>query len=133
MTYSAKELAEISRIEARLETSNVKGAYLALIDWAETRKGLFLLPISRGAFSAIHMATRQDARPYADCEFAFKAAKTHLRWWFRKPCFASGLWGSDVVLAMFPDAGVLKSGEIAMDLHDRAEVEKLCNFLASKI
>jgi len=101
--------------------------------WAEDRKGIFLFPISRGAFSAIHLATHANARPYADCEFAFKGAKSHLRWWFRKPCFDVGLWGSDAGLADFSEAEILKSGEIAVNLVDRVSVERLCRFLETRL
>jgi len=103
------------------------------MDWAEGRKSIFLFPISQGAFSAIHLATQPGARPYADCAFGFKGAKAHLRWWFRKPCFDAALCGSDAVLSEFADAQILKSGEIAMNLTDRACVGRLCRFLETRL
>ncbi|WP_147320295.1 hypothetical protein [Rhodobacteraceae bacterium W635] len=133
MSYSEQQLAQLARLEARLETSRAKAAYRALMDWSESRKRLFLFPISRGAFSAVHLSTRPNARAYADCEFAFKGAKAHLRWWFRKPFFDFGLWGSDVVVAEFSEAETLKSGEIAMNLVDRTDVDRLCRFLETKL
>ena len=133
MRYSEQQLAELSRLEARLETSDVKIAYRALMDWAEGRKGLFPFPISRGRFSAVHLATQPNARAYADCEFGFKGAKAHLRWWFPKPCFDVGLWGSGAVLAEFSEAKIVNSDEVTMNLVDRASVDRLCRFLETRV
>ncbi|WP_290900056.1 hypothetical protein, partial [Hoeflea sp.] len=74
-----------------------------------------------------------NVRAYADCQFGFKGAKAHLRWWFRKPCFDVGLWGSDVVLAEFSEAEILRSGEIAMNLVNPASVDRLCRFLEARL
>ena len=133
MSYSLAEQAHIDRLTMRLQSDAVKGAYAHLMKWAEDRRGLYLFPISRGAFSAIHLGTKMNSRPYADCEFGFTGAASHMRWWFRRPCFDSGILGSDAVLTYFGGAKLLKSGEVCLDVKSVSDADRLCEVLNARL
>ena len=90
---------------------------------------LTLVPVSRGNFSAIHVSSLSDPRPYADAEFAFKGAKDHMRWWFRKPAFESGLVRLNTLYEWFDDLGVRDNGEATTDLRTVVDAEKVLDLL----
>jgi hypothetical protein len=88
-----------------------------------------LLPIPRGNFSAIHISSVADPRPYADAEFAFKGAADHMRWWFRKPAFGSGLVTLEAIQRQFPDLHVRSDGEAITDLRTPYDANRILRYL----
>lgn len=91
--------------------------------------GLFVLPVHHGKFSAVHLATRPDAKPYGEAEFAFKGASDHLRWWFRRPCFEAGIVDADALPRALPERLDRDSGDIACDIRSLEEAEQMIDFL----
>ena len=130
--YSDEELYHLSRLEGRLDTKDVKAAFAFLMDWAEKRPYIHVHPLSRGAFSAVHLSTKATARKYADCEFAFKGAKDHMRFWFRKPAFESGIIRiSD--MARFDTRKKDKLLEVATDIHDEDEARAVSTLIEERL
>lgn len=125
MSYTENQLFHVERVKARLATVAVKEAFDHLLGWAEGHRSLALLPISRGAFSSIHLSTRRNPRPYADCEMGFKGAKDHLRWYFRKPGFASGLFQAHQIESLFVSDRNLKAGEMMTNVHSLFEAKAI--------
>lgn len=115
----------IDRVKGRLETEAVKCAFEGLLNWLIESPDLYLRPVSRGAFSAVHFSTLQDPRPYADCEFGFKGAKDHMRFWFRRPGFDSGLFRMDELKSRFADLQISTKGEAITDIRDLGEFEQV--------
>jgi hypothetical protein len=130
---SKEEEFHVQRVKDRLETQSVKDAFNVLFNWLSDHPTLNLLPLSRGNFSAIHFSTTASPRPYADCEFGFKGAKDHMRFWFRKPGFNSGLLNRSEILTEFPDANVTKIDEITYDIPDTEKAEKIISYVQNKI
>jgi len=128
VSFSETEWYQIARLRDRLKTVEVRLAFAHLISWAE-RSPLSVHPISRGAFSAIHLSTRPEARPYADCEFAFKGAADHMRWYFRKPGLESGLVESGAVARRFKHLLKEKAGEITTDIRDVNDAKQVIAYV----
>jgi hypothetical protein len=119
--FSIDEKYHLKRLRDRIESPNARAAFSFLFEWACVESPLFALPISRGAFSAVHLSTDPDARPYADCEFAFKGSKQFVKWYFREPAFVRLSLTHENVRRAFPQADFkINSQEVTVDLFDRA-------------
>jgi hypothetical protein len=130
--FDREEKEHLIRLRNRIVSQDARRAFSVLFEWSCIESPLFVFPISRGNFSAIHLSTTAVARPYADCEFAFKGAQKHVKWWFRRPSFTNLPFSRDVVLAAFPKAE-LKSEEleVTIDLVNQAEAQSLISFVDS--
>jgi hypothetical protein len=127
-------VTHVQRIFDRLETEQARAAFFELIEFCLRERRLNVFPLSRGAFSAIHIATTSNARPYADAEFAFKGAKSHLRFWFRQPGLNSGLVSKADLLAKFGYRLQHRAdGEVVVDLFSREDAAEVANFLLDAI
>jgi hypothetical protein len=112
-----------------LEEEETKEAFFRLFMGLTRNQKLFLYPLPRGNFSAIHISTTESARPYADCEFAFKGAKDHMRWWFRKPAFLSGIVRINTLRSVFEDLSIRDDGEAVTDIRSVGDADRLCSFV----
>jgi len=133
VSYSADESYHIGRLKDRLRTPEVQAAFSVLFGWAETSSRLYIYPISRGAFSAVHLSTKRNARHYADCEFGFKGASKHIRWYFRKPGFESGLFTTDLIRSHFECDINIKASEMMVNIRTASCAQKIIDFTESRL
>ena len=119
----------VLRLYDRLGTGEIRVAFFRLVPALCAHLRLTPISVSRGAYSAIHIATKPDAKAYAEAEFAFKGALDHMRWWFRTPAFSSGLLDHDRTADAFGLVGATRYGEMIVDLRNLADVEKMLCYL----
>jgi hypothetical protein len=121
-----KESHHLLRLFNRLSGDEVKQVFFHLLNTIYIRYGDKVHPASQGAFSVVQI------RPNDRNCFAFKGAKSWIRWYFRKPAFEDGLADGDELLQLFPTAEVVQGGEIAVNIHNFDDANKVLNYLVSK-
>ncbi|PRY79774.1 hypothetical protein CLV80_102422 [Yoonia maritima] len=121
--HNQKQISHLDRIAARLETADVKNAFFLMLTALYSGSGYALRPASQGAFSVLQI--RIDGENY----FAFKGAKSHLRFYFRDPFFKTH--DHQAVLNRFPTAEVVQEKEVAVNLHSYEDASVLLGYLKS--
>lgn len=132
MSYTEIEQRHIQRVRERVLSSEANKILNRLIGWAEHNESIFVYPVPRGRFSAVHLSTLRNAKTTTDCEFGFSGAKAHIRWWFRKPFFSNRPSVFKEVLQHF-DCDCVNGGELATNLTDTKQLELLISFVEAKL
>lgn len=128
---TSKDVNHTQRIYQQLDSAGAKAAFFELIEFCLRERRLTVHSLSRGAFSALHISTKAGARPYADAEFAFKGAKSHLKFWFRQPAFDSALVSATGLQEKFGDRLQTRSDGVCMvDLLNREDAAEIVTFLS---
>lgn len=130
---SEAEIVRVIDLHDSIRHPETRSAFFLLLLGLTGPLGLHPLPLNRGAFRSIHVATRPDATPYGEAEFAFKAAAHHLKWWFRAPAFTTGVLAAAQVRESFPDHATSSGGELTLKIATYAEAESLLAFLKAQM
>jgi hypothetical protein len=133
VSYSEEDLFHIERAGARLKVDNLKAGFSRLLAWAEANTSLYVVPVPHGSLSVIHLATRAHARPRADCEMGFYASQKHIRWYFRRPGFESGLFSEREIMRSFRAEKNVKKHEMMFNMHSGEEVDTVIYFVENAL
>ena len=121
--HTKQEIYHLARVAERLESDGVKEAFLLMVTTLYRGKGYRLRPASQGAFSVLQIRISEK-----NC-FAFKGAKSHLRFYFRKPCFDAGYCDEHVIFERFPKAEKVQGFEVALNVETFDDANDLLVFL----
>lgn len=125
--HSDDEISHLLRLSDKIEKHACKEVLWLLVTTLYQIHCIELRPASQGAFSVLQL--RVDGR---NC-FAFKGAKSHIRFYFRKRAFEDGLVQGDEVVNAFANAERVQQGEIAVNLETFSDAHRLLEFLSPKL
>ena len=109
-------LSLVSNLFQKIVAEEAQLAFLKLLLTLSSDKRFSLLPVKHGNVTAIHISTSPTKRPYGDAEYAFSAAKDHLKWWFRSPAFENGLVEMNELSSSLSPLRRNKKGEATFDI-----------------
>ena len=125
MTVPERETAHLLRIFEMLQCEEVKVSFFELLHRLYSEERLTFRFLPRGNFSAVHLLFDPQGTPYGDAEFAFKGSKDHMRWWFRPPCFESGLLRLEEIRERLQFTSERQDGHVVTDIRNSDDVDSV--------